>query len=204
LAQLVGIRGQQTWDNLYDASGTITTGGTAQLVLAQSINRSYFHFVNISDTAMYLEFGGARATAALSGTGIASCSITNAGQGYTLVPSVEFFGGGNPVNSAFLGGNQAGYPAPSRVAKAHAVLSGATIGSIVIDDPGSGYKIAPQVFLRNNPNDIFGVATPSATSGTYIAANGGSIYFNGTSCTTDAVSVFCATTGKAFNCKWMA
>lgn len=39
-----------------NASGTITTGGTAQTVLALDEKRRYLFFQNISDTVMYVNF----------------------------------------------------------------------------------------------------------------------------------------------------
>lgn len=42
---------------LTDRSGTITAGGTAQTVAAALATRKYFFFQNLSDTAMYINFG---------------------------------------------------------------------------------------------------------------------------------------------------
>lgn len=201
--QLVGVRGQQFFDPMFDASNTITAGGTAQLVLPQQKQRSMLLIQNISDTVMFFDFGGPRATATISSGAVTSCTVTNAGFGYTEPPYIEFFGGGNMNNSKYLGATEPFAPAPSRPAKAHAVLTAGAVTSIVIDDPGAGYAIAPFVFLRNVLNDPNGSVLPSATSGILLAANGGSFYSNGTTCTTDPVAILCATTGKAFTCKFM-
>jgi len=48
--------------SLTDRSGSITTGGTAQTVAAANWQRTYFFFMNLSDTDMSLDFG-ASATA---------------------------------------------------------------------------------------------------------------------------------------------
>lgn len=213
--RLPGATGQtNNAEFLFDVSGTISSGGTAQLVLPRAKSRSSLIFQNISDTAMFLEFGGPRATATLTAGGVTSCSVTNAGFGYTLPPSVEFLGGAydNSIQStpAYSLSGLPEYHAPTapngRPAKAHCVMSGAagsmTVSSIVIDDPGAGYAYPPYVFLRNNKDDMFGCAVPSATSGIELVAAGGSYNPNGTICTTDQMAVFCATTGKAFVCKF--
>ncbi len=44
---------------LDDASGSITTGGTSQVVVAENFDRSYLLFQNHSDTDMWLNFGAA-------------------------------------------------------------------------------------------------------------------------------------------------
>lgn len=215
--QLPGVKGQQTRDFSFNFASTIATGGTAQLLLPEAKSRSLFIFCNNSDTAMYLEFGGARAHATLTSGVVTSVSIDNAGFNYTYPPVVDFLGGGNSGNPNIVGVGQVGYPSPGdgayapprtdlsgqRPAKGTAVLAssgiaGSLITSITIEDGGAGYAAAPYVFIRNSLRDPAGVAIPSATSGMPIQANGGSIYINGPSCPTDAIAVFCATTGKAF------
>lgn len=62
MSALVGIRGQVYTDPLFDASGAITTGGTAQLILPMAKTRSSLILENTSDTNMLFEFGSARAT----------------------------------------------------------------------------------------------------------------------------------------------
>ena len=42
-----------------DRSGSITAGGTSQQVMAKNTARRYLVFQNVSDTAMYVNFGGA-------------------------------------------------------------------------------------------------------------------------------------------------
>jgi len=42
---------------LTDRSGTITTGGAAQTVVARRSGRKFFLFQNISDTDMWINFG---------------------------------------------------------------------------------------------------------------------------------------------------
>lgn len=209
MGALINIRGQKFRDRLFDASGTITTGGTPQLILPQGETRSSLIITNTSSANMFFEFGAARATATLSGSGVASCAVTNAGFGYSLPPAVEFYGGAwtqnTPIPTYTLQGLP-DFPSPSSPAKAHCVMTGAagsmTVSSIVIDSPGSGYCYPPFVFLVNRSLDPFGCAVPSGTVGILLLANGGSYTANGSVCTTDQISVYCATTSSPFVCKF--
>lgn len=207
---LVGAKSQvRGGDVLYDASGTITTGGTAQLVLPVHPSRSHFIFQNNSAHAMYVEIGSARATATLTSGVISSIAVTNAGFNFTYPPLVRFAGGGNAGNATFLGLNQPGGAGPNEQLKtaipatAHCVLTSKTVSSIVVDNGGSGFVIAPYVFIYNSPLDPYGCAVPSSGVGLQVAAGGGSIYYNGTTCFTDSVSVYGTTTSDPFTCKWM-
>lgn len=208
--QLVGSAGQRVHTPFFDASGTITTGGTAQLIVARAFQRSSFIFENISDTDMYLEFGSARAAATLTSGSVSSVAVTNAGFGFSKPPRITFMGGGNTGNNqnnpTFLSATLPDFASPSSPAKAHCLMAGSapnqTLSSVVIDNPGSGYAIAPYVFIHNDNNDPQGCAIPSATSGLLIKANGGSYSNNGLVCTTDAIAVYCVTTGKAFTFKY--
>lgn len=210
-----GTLGQQRRDLTYDASGSITAGGTAQLLLPEAKSRGYLFIQNISDTAMNVEFGSARATCTISNGKVSTITVTNAGFGFTFAPTVTFIGGGiygqNGIYgtniSQFVGVGGPGYPAPNKPATAHCVMSGSagalTVSSIVIDDAGAGYVAAPYVLITNHLADPNGCAVPSTTSGRLLAASGGSLEFNGTNCPTDPIAVYCATTGKAFVCKYM-
>lgn len=202
--KLVGASGQFVKHPTFNASGTITTGGTAQLILPERTRCSMFMVQNISTAAMFLEIGSARATATLTSGVVTSIAITNAGFGFTVPPVVEFLGGGDSsANPNYLGAGLSGYQAPTNVAKAHAVLTGGAVSSIVIENGGGNYVKAPYVFIRNSENDPFGVAIPSATSGILLGANGGSYYVNGTAQTTDSLALFCATTSSAYTAIWM-
>lgn len=211
-----GIAGQQKRDLTYDASGTITAGGTAQLLLPEAKSRGYLLVQNISAYPMNLEMGSARATCTINSSGqVSTITVTNAGFNFTYPPDVVFIGGGGfgqsgmyGTNLNFVGIGGVGYPAPSAPAKAHCVMgtsgiAGLTVSSIVIDNPGSGYLSAPFVFIHNSLRDPAGVATPSATSGILLTANGGSIIFDGSSCPTDQLALYCGTTSAAFACKYM-
>jgi hypothetical protein len=213
---LLGSHRQHIKHHIYDASGTISTGGTAQLIIPRVFSRTQFIFVNNSTSVMYLETGGARASAAVSTSGATSgtvtgVTVTNAGFNYSLAPLIIFYAGGglNPNNSNFLGPipPTGDFPAPIRPAQAHCVMTGSapnmSISSIVIDDPGAGYLYPPYVYIGNNENDPNGAAVPSVGVGMYIAASGGNLILNGTACTTDQWSVFCATTSSSYSCKWM-
>ena len=220
--KLVGAGSQQARHFMFDASGTITTGGTAQLVLPDAVERSHFAFTNNSAANLFVEFGGARATATLTGGVVTGFTITNSGFGYTKPPLVRIMGGGAPqgifaapgspvgvstqigANTGFLGSTipQPGWPSPPNAARAHATLSGGSVNGFVIDNAGSGYLYAPLVMLINSDLDPNGAATPANGTG-IIVVPGGSIYYNGTVCPTTPVSVWGATTGQQFCCKYM-
>lgn len=210
MSAIQGIRGQQYIDRMYDASGTIANGGAAQLVLPIAKERSSLLIENDSDTDMLIEIGSGRATATISGGAVNAVSVSNAGFGYSLAPTVKFVGGAFPgsitsSNTYALVGDPS-WPSPQNAAKAHCVMTGSapnmTISSIVIDNPGSGYQYPPYVLLTNNTLDPWGAAIPSATVGILLKANGGSYTSNGTICTTDQISIFCASTSKAYMCKY--
>lgn len=209
MAALVGYSGQRVRMPTFDASGTITTGGTSQLILPVGFGRASLLIENISDTAMYLGIGGPTASASLTSGAVSSVSVVNAGLGYSRAPHITFMGGvfdANRTTPNYSLVSSADFPSPSNPAKAHCVMTGAagsmTIASIVIDNPGSGYLFPPYVYIHNDPLDPFGSFNPSVTAGILLSANGGSYNPNGSVCTTDQISVFCATTGKAFTCKY--
>ena len=202
MARVVGFTEQQVLTPVYRADGTIATGGTPQLVLPRAAPRSSVLIQNTSTSdTLTFEFGCARAKATVTNGKVTAITVTNAGFGFTYAPRVLFLGGGNPANGLDLG---VGYPnqyAPSDYAAAHCVLSGGSISSIVIDDGGSGYDCAPYVQLLNDPNDNYGCAVPSATSG-YKLAPGASLYQAYNVVTTDAISVYGATTGDSWFCQY--
>ena len=221
--QLPGSRGQMVRDLTFDASGTIATGGTAQLLLPEHKARSFLFIQNLDSTHdLYIEFGAARAHAVLTSGVVTSVVVDNAGFGYTYPPNVEFLGGGNSGNTAFLGVAAPLYPAPGdpgdspirftdftlqKVAKAHATLgvssiSGSLVNAIVIEDGGKGYQTAPLVRITNSLRDPYGVAIPSTTSGMWLSAGGGNLYINGPYCMTDQISVYGGTTSQAYCCKY--
>lgn len=208
-----GTKAQTKLDALYDASGTITTGGTPQLIRPMVPSCSHFVIQNLSTTTvMYIEFGSARATAVITNGVVTSITVTNGGFNFTYPPIVRFAGGGNTGNSKNLGLNQPGGDGPNssltagRPAQAHAVLTTGVVTSIVIDDPGAGYVKAPYVFLTNDSLDPYGVASPffgSAVSGILLGSSGGSYYMNGTVCPTDPVSIYCSASAQPYTFKWM-
>ena len=211
--QLVGSGNQAKRHPLFTADGSVTTGGTPQLILPETPSRSFLMLQNVSAGPLWFEFGSARATAALTNGAISSITVTNAGFNFSKPPVVRFAGGGYSGNTAFLGLNQPGGDGPNssivagRVACAHCVMTGSapnlSISSIVIDDPGAGYAIAPYVFIMNSDLDPYGCAVPSATSGMLLSAQSAPYILNGTSCFTDAIAVFGATTSQAFLARWM-
>lgn len=215
---LVGSRDQQVRDHLYAADGTITTGNTSQLLLPERKSTSFLFIQNNSSGALWLEFGGARATVSIASNALNAFTVRNGGFGYNVPPKVLLFGGGNGGNSLSPGATLPNwptppdmafapprFPSPGRVGKAHATLSGGVVNAIVVEDPGAGYVIAPYVFLENEIFDPTGVADPffgSVNSGLQLPTTGSNYYVNGTHCTTDAIAIWGATTGQAFTCRW--
>ena len=215
---LVGSVGQIARDVLYDASGTVTSANTPQLILPEHRSRCFLQIENISSSASaYFEIGAGTATATISGGAVTSVTVKNPGFNYTIAPIIEFFGGGSECNSTFLGCGQPGYGSPgtspfgygasdaagNHPAAAIAILSGGAIQSIQITDPGAGYVTAPYVLIRNSPNDPFGCANPGYNSGSGIyLVSAGSVTYNGTFCPTAPVAVYSTTTGAAFTVKW--
>jgi hypothetical protein len=202
MARVIGFTEQQNLTPVYRADGSIAAGGTPQLILPRAAPRSSIIIQNTSASdTIYLEFGCARATATVSGGKVTAVTVTNAGFGFTYAPSVHFLGGGNSLNGRDLG---VGYPnqlAPSNYASAHCVLSSGAISSIVIDNPGSGYDCAPYVQLLNDPNDNYGSAVPSATSGYKLTA--GSVFRESYNVvTTDTIAVYGGTTGNSWFCMY--
>jgi hypothetical protein len=212
----IGCFQQQRRFPLHYADGTITTGGTPQLVLPQHQSRSYLLIQNLSAGSLWFEFGSARATCTISGGAVNSVTVTNSGFNFTDPPVVRFFGGGNAGNSSYLGLNQPGGEAPNSSlttgspAFAQATLSGGSVNAInLIEGPtggpkgGAGYVIAPNVFLFDSDLDPYGCATPSATSGLLLTSGSAPYIFNSLNCPTDSVAVYGATTAQAFVCRWM-
>lgn len=201
-----GYRSQMTSDFLYSADGTITAGGTSQLVVPRAKSRSYLFFQNLSSNTMYVAIGGARATATVSGGVVTGFTIANGGFGYVKTPTVRCFGGGasDGIADTNCGGSLPDWPSPSRPAQGLAVLSGGVLTSITITDPGSGYLRAPYVLIESNPADSIGCEDPfysSTARGFQILPAGSLEFFN--QCPTDAVAVYGTTTGDRFTCRYM-
>lgn len=207
--KLVGSGEQQLQHFLYDASGTLTTGGTPQVILPVHPSRSMLLIMNISSSDMYMQFGSALATCTISAGVVNSVSVTNAGFNFSKPPVVRFYGGGTMNNPTYIGRAAPGAIAPSNYAQAHAVMTGAvpnqSVSSITIDNGGSGYVKAPFVFIQNSDLDPYGCADPSLSSGNgiLVGASGGSFYVNGTACPTDAIALTCASSAARFTCKFM-
>lgn len=215
MAIAVGSRGQQTRDIMFVVSGQLTSSSPTQLVLPEHRSRSYFLLENLSGNTIYIAFGAGEAKATISGGVVTSISVTNGGFGFTVPPQVLLLGGGVDGNTKFVGATSPGYPPPGvsynndmppigRQAVAHAVLSGGVVTSIVVDDGGAGYALAPFVLMINDPNDPNGCADPSVNSGYGIPiTTNGSFQFAGNTCTTSPVAIYCGTSGARFCCKFM-
>ena len=209
--KLVSAGNQQRQDFLYAFDGSITAGTTPQLVLARSMARSYLLLQNTSNGPLWFEIGFGRATASLTIYGtVSSVAVTNAGFNYTKPPLVRFLGGGLPSgtgqppggSTSYLGLNQPNGPAPAHPATGHAVLTGGAISSIVVDDPGAGYAVAPYVQIIGSDLDPYGCALPTATNG-ILVPSGSYKEWNGTCCPTDPVGVYGATTAQTFVIRMM-
>lgn len=209
---LQNTKSQVRRDNMFDASGTIGSSGT-QLLLPRHQSRAYFFFQNNGTHAMFFEIGSARATATITNGSISSVAVTNAGFNFTYPPRVMFDGGGNAGNSTYLGLNQPGgegpnqqltsaSPASARCTLAPSAVSLNKVNTIVVDAGGSGFVVAPYVFIANSDLDPYGCALPAAGVGIQVGAGGGWKEYNGTVCPTDSIAVF-GTANDAFTCKWM-
>lgn len=153
---------------------------------------------------MYLEFGSARAHAVLTNGAVTSIVVDNGGFGFTIPPKVHFLGGGNGGNTAVIGTGDPFGPAPNTPAKAHAVLTTGVVTSIVIDNPGSGYKAVPYARLVNNNLDFIGCADPSVGGGSgLLLYPGNSVTENDLTVPTDQIAVFCGTSTSPFFCRYM-
>lgn len=202
--QLPGLKLLRT--PLFNFSSSVTTGGTAQSVVPIQSTRSYLLVENTSASNLRTGIGGATATAALTGGGVSSVSVNNAGQGYTYAPQVFFLGGLGltGVSGSVAGG--AGFEAPSdpNKAAAHCVMTGSagnlSIASVVVDNAGAGYLAAPYVWFENDPRDPYGGFSPSATAGELLQP-GGSLVMDGSSCSSDQIFIFGASTGQTFVCR---
>lgn len=192
MAQTPGTFGNGQLTRLVRFSGQIASAGAAQLILPPQ-PRTYLIIQNTSATELRLGVGPATATAALSGTSVSTITVTNAGMGYTKPPIVRILGG---VGGGLGFDNP---PNPANVATAHAVLSGATIGSIVVDNAGSGYTAVPYVYLENHPDDSTGSMAPAVATGFQILAAGAFVQETGT-ISTDAISIWGATLAQTFEC----
>jgi hypothetical protein len=213
--KMVGSGGQQVAHYLYDASGVIVAGGTAQLVLARAASRTYLELQNLSTGPLYYERGAAIVKATITNGAVTSFTISNPGFNFTQPPILRLLGGGNDLggpkfkNSSYLGLNQPGGSSPSNPATAVCVMASATplpglkISSITITNPGAGYAIAPYVLVQNNDLDPYGVATPTQASSGLLTAGSPPLIWNGTTCITDPIAILGAQTNQAFLCKWM-
>lgn len=205
----IGSRAQQQRDDYAEYSGTITTGGTAQLLLPQRKSCSHLIITNNSIGQLMVQFGVRRGIATLVSGVVTSISVPDVGFGFQLPPVVTLLGGGNSNDPASKGGTMPDWPPPVSPAQAHAVMTtsaiaGNQISSIAVDFGGVGYLAAPYVSIVADRVDPTGVGLASGTAGIWLTAAGGQQIWNGTACPTSAISIWGATTGQAFDVKWMA
>jgi len=191
---------------LWSADGTITTGGTSQRILSRAVSRSLLMLQNLSSSALYVEIGDARGIATIASGGVTGITVLNGGFGYTRAPKVLLTGGWNQNNTAMVASGALNWPTPPHPASARAVLTNGVVTSFVIDDPGLLYGYAPGVHIVGDFLDPHGAADPyynSTNSGILLGPGQPPLVFNGTSCPTTPVSIWGATTGQAFTCRWM-
>lgn len=201
--KMVGTAGQQHADDYYDYSGTITTGGTAQLCLPQRKSCSFLMIVNNSSGPLTIEFGLQRATAVLTGTAVSSITLVNNYFGLIYPPTVTILGGGNANDPTMgTGATMPDWPSPFNPAQAVATISGGSVSAITVSNGGSGYTAPPYVYLTPDRRDPTGVGQCSLTFGSTLTSYGSNYYVNGTMCPTSAISIWGATTGQAYSVKW--
>jgi len=155
---------------------------------------------NISTTitdVMYFGVGPAKATAALTGTSVSSITVNNGGVGYTIAPNVRIMGGiyngDYETSPQQIGGRQAA---------AHATISGGAVTAITIDDPGTGYLVAPLIYLENPLPALGGGAYAAAANNGIAVPNGSTLTFNGNLLVpASAMSIVGPTTGGQFHCR---
>jgi len=196
-AAFPGIRGQTQNDDYIDFSGTITSGGTAQIVLPQQIRRLSLYFQNLSTDVMYVGFGPPRPVATLSGSTVNAISVSgNAGFGFKVIPQVVIQGG-------IVDGDYQTSPANPATAHVNGLSGSGGITGITVDNPGSGYVVAPLVRLVNPMPTLGGGAfLPSTGVGIYVAPSGGFFSMGGSLLIpVSALGVVAATTGDVFTCK---
>lgn len=212
MAALPNFRGQTNLIDRFNFDGSIASATAPQLILPKTEGRSSFSFQNTSSAVMWLQMGPATAKATVTSGVVTSIAVVNGGFGYSYAPRIKILGGGQRTgNGLDLGSGMPGSPSPSNYATAHCVMTGTapnmSIASIVVDNGGAGYSnnvlSAPYVLLLNDPNDLFGCASPyggGSGSGYQIAA-GASFYEAYSIVSTEAVSVFCATAAATFVCR---
>lgn len=196
--KLVGAGAQQLESYLYRAD--LTLNGSAQLVLARSMARSYLLLHNASLNPMYLEIGAGAAHATISGGIVTGITVDNAGFGFSRPPQVLLMGGGYAGNTSYKGLGQPLGSSPSAVALAHAVLTAGAISSIVVDNGGALYATAPYVQIINDMLDPNGAALPASGSSILLSA-GEKLIWNGTVTPTEPVSVI-GTSGDKLIARW--
>lgn len=198
-----GIRGQTPLDDLLDFSGTVTAGGTAQLILPQQPRRLLLSISNMDATdVMYVGVGPAKATAALAAGAVTTITVNNGGVGYTVAPQVRILGGlvNGDYQTAPGATNLQGISVPGVVCQAHAVLTGGAVSSIVVDNPGSGYLVAPLIYLENPwPTLGGGAYAPGVSNGIPIPVNTTFTFQGSFMIPGSAVALFGATTGDQFH-----
>lgn len=92
---------------------------------------------------------GAQGTAVLSGAGVGSVTVSNAGSGYEIAPAVSFQGGGGSGARAFA-----------------TIDASGTVTGIAVTDPGSGYTSAPTVKIGSTTNAVSATVADLLTPGT--------------------------------------
>lgn len=191
-------------------SGTVTTGGTAQIIMPQDYGRYYMYIQNTSSTDLRIGIGAPTGTATVSSGVITGITANNAGLRYSYAPKVMLIGGGysNMPNPGSPGspwtegtGGGLGFQSPTRVGAAVAVMTGSapnqTIASVTVQDGGAGYIAAPFVYFQPDPRDPYGCFAPSATAGTILAPYGSRTWESTAVCAC-AVSVYGGTNGQSF------
>ena len=203
---LVGSPGQQQIHDVFDASGQIASGGTAQLCIPQRKSCSLIHIINTSAAILSVQIGIRPATATLTSGSVTSVAVGDAGFGFLVPPTVAFLGGGNSMDLASQGATMPHWPAPANAATGYATLSSGSISAITVTNGGSGYTKTPYVYVLADRTDPTGVGLCNASVGIVLAASGNAgsqLFLNYTSCPTTAISIWGGSTGQTYTAKWM-
>ena len=198
-----GVAGQSGPHPFHYADGAIASATNPQLMLAASVSRSVLMISNLSAAPMYWDIGVARATATITNGVVTGVTVTNGGFGFTYPPTVVFLGGGIADGTGALANNQPGGATPQNQAQGLANLSGGSVVSVTINNPGAKYTVAPYVLFVNDARDPFGCVSASQTSGFLLPAGGPPLILNGVGLSTDPISVFCPLVGANYAIRWM-
>ena len=178
-------------DNLFDASGTITTGAASQILLPFNFGppRKFFYFQNDSAHIMWLQFGttGAGTTVTISTATPALVSWT--AHGFAAGQPVQFGGAGATLPAPLVAGQTYYVIAAGLVTNAFEIS--ATVGGAAINTTtaSAGTLLG------------WGLSATQAQPAVQVPISGG-IFRMDNLVSDDAITVIGTTTADAFTCKY--